>query len=225
MATIIKPRGSTGENDATRCAAFNLDDIAASANSYLDGVRRQAEEILAQAREEAAQLRRQGAEQGRADALKVAQQQAHAKAQKDIEQRLQTLLPALQAALAGIAQDKAAWRAHWGKRAVELAVAIAQRIARRQFERHPEIALELVRESLELAAGAGRVVLRMNPRDCDAFGDQAKKLAAQAGPTLKVEVVSDPEVSPGGCRVVSEFGEIDQRLESQLARIQEELTD
>ena len=36
-------------------------------------------------------------------------------------------------------------------------------------------------------------------------------------------IVADPDVSPGGCRVVTEFGVIDETYEAQLDRIAEEL--
>jgi flagellar assembly protein FliH len=224
MTTIIKQHGAAGEDDAVRCAAFNLDDIAENANQYLAEVRRRAEAIVQQAREEAAQLRRQAAEQGRAEALKIAQQNAIAKANKELEERLQTLLPALAAATTELQQNRAAWRRHWEERAVHLAVAIAERIVRRQIEQSPKITLDLVRESLELAAGAGRIVLHLSPRDFETLGDNAQKIASQMGRSLPTEIVADAAVSPGGCFVMTDLGEIDQRIEAQLARIEEELT-
>jgi flagellar assembly protein FliH len=224
MTTIIKHHGATGEDDGVRCSAFNLDDIAANANQYLAEVRRRAEAIVEQAREEAAQVRRQAAEQGRAEALKIAQQNATAKANKELEQRLQTLTPSLVAAAAEIQQSRAAWRRHWEERAVHLAVAIAQRVVRREIEHSPQITLDLIRESLELAAGAGRIVLRLSARDFETLGEHAKKIISQLGRSLAAEIVADASVSPGGCLVVTDLGEIDQRIQSQLARIEEELT-
>jgi flagellar assembly protein FliH len=38
------------------------------------------------------------------------------------------------------------------------------------------------------------------------------------------ELSGDPQISPGGCRVETQFGTIDQQFESQLKRIEEELT-
>jgi flagellar assembly protein FliH len=38
------------------------------------------------------------------------------------------------------------------------------------------------------------------------------------------EMIADPEISPGGCRIETLHGAIDQQFESQLARIEEELT-
>jgi flagellar assembly protein FliH len=224
MTTIIKQHGAAGEDDAVRCAAFNLDDIADNAHQYLAEVRRRAEEIVKQARDEAAQLRRQAAEQGRADALKIARQNADAKANQELEERLKSLLPALAAATAEIQHSRATWRRHWEERAVHLAVAIAERIVRREIGRSPEIALDLIRESLELAAGAGRIVLRLSPRDYETLGERAKTIAADMGRSLPIEIVADPSIAPGGCLVITDLGEIDHRIQSQLARIEEELT-
>jgi flagellar assembly protein FliH len=223
MTTIIKKHGAAGEDDAVRCAAFNLDDIAEHAQEYLAEVRRRAEAIVQQARDEADRLRRQAVEQGRSEALKTAQQQATAKAREELEQRLKSLEPALTAAAAQIEQSRAAWRRHWEERAVQLAVAIAERVVRRETERTPEIALTLVQESLDLAAGAGRIVLRLSPRDYDTLKDQVQAIVAKMGRRLPTEIVADETVAPGGCLVVTELGEIDQRLQSQLARIEEEL--
>ena len=38
------------------------------------------------------------------------------------------------------------------------------------------------------------------------------------------ELAADENISPGGCRVETEHGSIDQQIEAQLARILEELT-
>jgi flagellar assembly protein FliH len=224
MTTIIKSYGASGDNASVRGAAFNLDDIAEKANQYLADVRRQADAILAKARDEAAELRRQASEQGRAEALKTAHQQTAAKSQKELEQRLQTLLPALSAAIKEIQQAQTTWRAHWEKKAIQLAVAIAARIVRREIAQSPEITLELMRETLELAAGSGRITLGLNERDLVTLGDKAQMLVSQASKDIGIELVVDAEVPPGGCRAITEFGEVDHRLESQLARIEEELT-
>jgi len=42
-------------------------------------------------------------------------------------------------------------------------------------------------------------------------------------PIGDADVASDPSLSAGGCRVETRFGTIDQQIESQLQRIEEEL--
>jgi len=55
------------------------------------------------------------------------------------------------------------------------------------------------------------------------LGERAKVLGAQLATAGTIEIVGDASVSLGGCRVHTEFGVIDQQIESQLARIDEEL--
>jgi flagellar biosynthesis/type III secretory pathway protein FliH len=45
----------------------------------------------------------------------------------------------------------------------------------------------------------------------------------ELAPLAQTELVADPQISAGGCRVETRFGVIDQQFESQLARIEEEL--
>ncbi|MFQ5550985.1 MAG: FliH/SctL family protein [Gemmatimonadales bacterium] len=58
-------------------------------------------------------------------------------------------------------------------------------------------------------------------------GDQIQVLDIRAPERLTsgaIDIVADSAVSPGGCFVETEFGNIDQQFETQLARIEEELT-
>ena len=72
---------------------------------------------------------------------------------------------------------------------------------RRELSQFPEITLDLVREALELASGGGRLALRLNPKDYETLGDHAEQLVARIGQLTSADVVADPAVQPGGCRV------------------------
>ena len=39
----------------------------------------------------------------------------------------------------------------------------------------------------------------------------------------KVQILPDPQISAGGCRIDTDFGNVDQRIETQLDRIAQEL--
>jgi flagellar assembly protein FliH len=220
MAGIIKANAAKSGERGVQGAAFNFHDMSDRANAYLENVRRQAAQIVAQAQEEAAQVRRQAEEDGRQAAEQAAQRTVLAQ----LDKQLQTLLPALGQAIDGIQQAKQAWMQRWEENAIRLAVAIAGRLVRRELSQSPEITLQFVREALELAAGSNRVKLHLNPQDYQALGEQTKKLALEIGELAPADIVADATVSPGGCRVFTEFGEIDQRIETQLARIEQELT-
>ena len=47
--------------------------------------------------------------------------------------------------------------------------------------------------------------------------------AINIAPLANTELVADPQITQGGCRVETRFGVIDQQFEAQLARIEDEL--
>jgi flagellar assembly protein FliH len=210
MATIIKASDARYDPPLT---ALNFDDLAAQAGRHLAEARAGAAQLVAEARGEADAIRRQAAEAG----LRAAAQQ--------IETRLEPALAALQQAAAELRRARQAWLLHWESRAVHLAAAIAARIVRGEIDRRPEIALTLVREALELAAGSPNVRLRLAPEDLKTLGTQVRTLSDAIAGLGSVEVTSDAAIGRGGCRVETRFGSIDQQIESQLKRIEEELNE
>ena len=66
--------------------------------------------------------------------------------------------------------------------------------------------------------------LHLNPADREALGDRVQQIANRMAKLGHVQLVSDSTVARGGCRVHTEFGDVDQQIESQLARIAAELT-
>src|SRR5262245_2273716 len=147
MASIIK---TTTREETTRPTAFNFDDMSAKADVYVKQVREQASKIIADARKEAEQIRRQA----EIDGLKTAQKQMQSQVEAETARRMKTVLPAVQAAVAELKNSKSAWQAHWEKTGVQLATRIAERILRVQLHEHPELPVTLVREALELSVAA-----------------------------------------------------------------------
>ena len=107
---------------------------------------------------------------------------------------------------------------------IELAAGIAGRILRRELDHDQEITPKLIRETLELAAGDPHVRLHLNPQDHETLRDRLPGIFRDVGTSTTPEIVADSSVGPGGCVVKTEFGEIDQTIEAQLDRIQQELT-
>jgi flagellar assembly protein FliH len=75
-----------------------------------------------------------------------------------------------------------------------------------------------------LAAGSPNVRLHLHPEDYQSLGVQVRSLIDAMSSLDDAEVVPDATVTRGGCRVETRFGTIDQQIESQLRRIEEELT-
>lgn len=219
MAGIIKSGIFAQRGGISESQVFNFEDMQERAEAYLEQVRQQGEAILADARAQAVELTR--------DAVDKLRQQAATEAEEKLDayvaERLTTALPALQNAVDQIEQAKLSWIRHWEQETVKLAVAIAERIARRELQRQPEIPQTLIQESLQLAVGAGTYRLHLNPDDLEVLGSWIETLLSELGERAPSEVVADPAVTRGGCRVITEFGSIDQTFEAQLKRIEQEL--
>ena len=221
MATIIRHNSSTEmpSGRTVQPVAFNFEDMNDRANEYLESVRCEAAKIVQQAHQQAEQVRRQAEAAGRA----AAEQSAQLALDEKIAARLNSFIAALDQLVADTNDAKADWHRRWEQSAVAVAAAIAQRIVRREIQHRPEISLEWIRDALRLAAGAADVTLHLNPSDYEMLGSRSEQLAQALGKLAPTSIVADPAVSAGGCVVQTRLGRIDQQIESQLARIQEEL--
>lgn len=212
MATILRPSDT---QFSPQVASFNLDDVAAEAAECLAQARAEAAEIVAAADNQAADIRRQAAEAG----CKAAMQEF----EKIVAAQVAPAIDALRQTVTQLHCEKQAWISHWETRAVQLATAIAARVIRREVRHQPEITLGLVSEALDLAAGSPNVRLHLNPEDYNSLGVQVQSLMDAMSSLGDAEVIPDAAVGQGGCRVETRFGTIDQQIETQLQRIEEEL--
>jgi len=204
----------------TEAAPFNVADMSSQATTQLSEARAEADRILSHAREEAVAIRARAEDEGR----RAAQDSIEQLIAERVAQRCDLLRPTLERSFAEFERARRDWLARCESGVVRLATAIARRVMRRELTMQPEIPLALVREALLLAAGSSRMRLLMNPGDLQVVGQQVQQLLDEHAGVATAELVADSAISPGGCRVQTEHGSIDQQFEAQLARIAEELT-
>lgn len=221
MPAVIK---ATDPNRGLHVSAFNLEDMAQRAEDYLAKVRehaaQQAQEIVAQAMRESEGVRKQAESEGR----QSAEQAIDRKLNEKVAAQMKTVLPALRLAVDQIAQAKQGWLAAWERQAIELSACMAERIVRGELAARPAITVAWAREALEMAAGQGDVCLRLHPDDHAAMGAEISALTGDLARLGAVSAVADASVSPGGCRVETRYGAIDQTVEAQVARLVQELS-
>lgn len=216
MAGIIKAAGSPNVATSDAARAFQFDDMG---QTYLGRVKAEAAKVIADARAEAVKIKAKAAEEGKQAAIAAVE----ATLRTRLEQQLKSGLAALAQATQKIGESRQAWQQHWEAHSIRLSAAIAERLCRRELSRDPNITLQWVREALEMAAGNAQITLRLNPADHTALATQIERIAQQMAGLAPVRIVADAAIAVGGCRVDTEFGSLDQRLEAQLARITDEL--
>jgi flagellar assembly protein FliH len=99
------------------------------------------------------------------------------------------------------------------RQVVQLAIAIAARILHREVEADQELLVAMARVALDRLGDRSAATIRLNPQDFAAAG--VDRLVGHAA----VQIVADPTVNRGGCRVESDFGLIDVSVAAQLAEI------
>lgn len=221
MATILRQDrpAEAPAGEAIRPAVYTLSDMGRQGDEYTRAVRAEAAKIVQQANAEAAEIRRAAEAEGR----RVAAASITEMLDRRIGERLETIAPALDGAVRQVLDSRGAWLDHWEKATVGLACAIAERVVRRELAADPTISEAWVRESLELAAGSSELTVALNPDDHQHLASHVGRIAESIGGLAEPRVIADPSVSPGGCRVDTAHGSIDQQVESQLERLREEL--
>jgi len=221
MATIIKRESQRYDSgNELRDVAYDLTDMAGQANVYLQEVRAEAAKIVQAAEEEATKIRQQSEAAGKQAAEAAIERILDAKVAK----QMNTLTPALSSAVQQIEDSRHDWLRHWESSATRLACAIAARLVRRELQSEPEIALEWLQEALQMCAGAAEITVRLHTSDYETLGGQVRQLTEVFNPAAPAKIVADESLTVGGCRIDTEFGSIDQQLDTQLKRLQEELS-
>jgi flagellar assembly protein FliH len=211
--------------------AFNYDDFRRRCDEYADKVRRETQQLIEEARREAAEIRKRGLEEGkkegRSHGLSAAKseidQQARELSERLASEKLQTALPALQAAADAVVRERERWLAHWESIALKLSIAIASKLVRRELETRPETSSKMLGEVFALAAGSERIKVRMHPRDAEHLGARAHEAVCALAACGEAELALDETITPGGCIIETQQGVIDARMETQLERIASEL--
>ena len=212
-------------------AMFNFDDLRRQCEEHIENARLRGEQLVAAARATADEIRRrahaEGVAAGQREGLDAARQLVDARAAeiaaRQTQEQLRTVLPAFHAVVQGLEIERDRWVAAWETAAVRLSAAIAGKILRQELSRQPELALPIIREALQLAAGQPHVRLHLHPQDLEQLHDCGTQAADRLSAVGEATLVPDESVARGGCLIETRHGVIDARLKTQLERIAAEL--
>jgi type III secretion protein L len=104
---------------------------------------------------------------------------------------------------------------------VRLAIRAAERIIGEELRHNREAALSIAKNALASVRRERSVVLHVHPDDVSFVRSRLADLQPSAPAIREMHVIGNPSITSGGCIVESEFGNIDARLETQLAALEE----
>jgi flagellar assembly protein FliH len=106
---------------------------------------------------------------------------------------------------------------------VKTAYDIALKLISRELRQDPSVVLDVVRAALLKARNATKITIQLAPHDFRFIQDRMDEVRKAAGSKAELEIVASPEVGRGGCRIVSDAGEVDARLEETLKGLRREI--
>ncbi len=106
---------------------------------------------------------------------------------------------------------------------IRLAIGIANRITHQSAAMNPEVARRTVEETLKMIGSARSVMLLVNPAEIEMLEAYLPELLAKLRSIESATLTADESISPGGCVVRFGAGQIDAQLNTQIARIADEL--
>ncbi len=98
---------------------------------------------------------------------------------------------------------------------VDLAQEIAEKLIKAQLALDPETVLSVAEESLRLVAGRLNVVLFVSPGELGMYEERKEYLQNFLRAGDKLQVIVDPAIQPGGCRIETDQGLVNATLESR----------
>jgi flagellar assembly protein FliH len=178
-----------------------------SVDQMLDMARAEAERIIAQAEEHAAIIEQVSSDK----AVNTAKMQLEAEHAAKFDE----LRAEYAASIAELAAARERFTAGVEAELVQLALQIAKKVVAREVSIDRDIALTLVKVSLGKLHNRSVAEIHLNPDDYAYVKNHLDKLDYRG----QIELVEDKSISPGGCLVHTETGDIDARIESQFDEI------
>lgn len=145
---------------------------------------------------------KQGKEKGYAEGLEKALVEA-----RETAQHMQSLLKCMAAPLEELDEQVE-------KSLVKLAMSVGRHIVRRELKIDPAQVIAVVRESVSaLPIAASRVRIHLHPDDAALIRERLPVHEQDS----QWDIVEDPGLTRGGCKVVSESSQVDSSVENRVA--------
>ena len=149
-------------------------------------------------------------------------QQGLAEGQAEAKRILAEQGQQLQLAMAALREPKQWIDTELERELFLMTLSLARQLLRHELSVRPELIENLVHQAIEaLPVNSGDLSIYLNPADVEVL----RNLAAERGEAIDSswQLLEDPTVSRGGCRISNDCSRIDEELETRLQRITAEM--
>lgn len=154
-------------------------------------------------------------------------QEAYVKGRREglelADQKLVSATQGLATALEEVARLREALANNSKQDMLRLVMAVSEQIIRREVAADPDVVFSIIENALQASVRADYYRVRVNPEDLEKVSEKKPLFLASISGLKNISFEADSTITPGGCLVDSELGEVDATLETQMAAIQQAL--
>jgi flagellar assembly protein FliH len=122
------------------------------------------------------------------------------------------------------AQDKRAEiLAETEQQIIDLVLLISRKVIKIISENQRNVVISNVVQALRKVKGRGNIIIKVNMLDIKLATEHKKEFIELVEGSKSVQIIEDSTVDPGGCVIETDFGEIDARISSQLAELEQKI--
>lgn len=139
------------------------------------------------------------------------------------DERLVTATAALTAALEEVSRIRDSLASSGTEDMLRLVMAVSEQVIRREVAADPDVIFAIIENALKSSVQADQYRVRVNPEDLEKVSEKKPLFLASISGLKNLTIEADSSLSPGGCLIDSDLGEVDATLETQLETIRQAL--
>lgn len=209
-----------GDNGPADAWASLMDKASAQAEEIVNRARASADEITRQAQLSGEQIKQEAYQSGFEKGSQAGSDAGYLEGMAKADEEAVTIRAQAAEVLAQAETIRRQTLSAMEQEIVDLAREIAKKLLSAQLTLEPGMVLQTAVESLRLVADRLNVVLYINPVELELVERRKGELLGILPARAQLQVVADPSVQPGGCKVETEQGWVDATMETRW----EELT-
>ena len=131
-------------------------------------------------------------------------------------QKLEPSMQTFQGLIEAIRQDRENMIRHYEGELIKVAFAIALQVVKKTIEMDPQTVTEVVKAGLAKVSKAQAVKLKISTHDLPLVEQFMASRGDEPWLPDHLTIEGDPEIERGGCRIITDSGEVDATIETQL---------
>ncbi|MCL1994216.1 MAG: flagellar assembly protein FliH [Spirochaetes bacterium] len=198
----------------------------AEAMTIVNHAHEEADKIIAAAQAKAAEIEkemRQNLDIQQKEALDLGKESGHREGYAEGKTEVERLIERARTVLERAQDKRADILVQSEQEIVDLVLLLARKVIKIISETQKSVIVSNVIQALRKIRTKGDIIVRVNLTDLKLTTEHTRDFIQLVEGAKSIQVIEDSSVGPGGCIIETDFGEIDARISSQLAELEDKI--